>query len=168
MNHGRSGGTSRRSGHGALPTEGEGPRSAVPAVPEPSPLSPSRAPRPGQGHPPPARSGEGELPRHSSGGISYLCAAHGSLCRNIAPWQVAASLAAPAGPLPARRGRLQHPWQRGGQGLPRGFAGAAAGRSPTAFVARISSRPRGRTQRFTAPCPLNRTGLLIIVAPLKG
>lgn len=49
-----------------------------------------------------------------------------------------------------------------GQGLPRGYAGTAAGWCPGAFVARISSRPRG-SRRFTAPCPLNGTGLLIIV-----
>lgn len=78
----------------------------------------SRAPVPDRAPPPPPRRqtrGEESFPVTPRGEVSYLWAAHGSLCRNIAPWQVAASLAAPASPLPARRGRLQHPWQRGGQ-----------------------------------------------------
>lgn len=147
-----------------------GQRSPRPARPEPR--SPSR----GCAHPPPPRRdtrGKESFPSHLRGKVSYLWAPHGSLCRNIAPWQVAASLSAPASPLPARRGRFQHPWQRGGQ-PGTGSREATQGQRQVgalelpAFVVRISSRPRGRTQRCTAPCPLNRTGLLITVAPLKG
>lgn len=97
-----------------MPPEGSRPGFAVPGPAggaEPSPGG-SRAALSRRGS---AHTGEGERPRHIPGGVSYLWAPHGSLCRSTAPWQVAASLAAPASPLPARRGRLQHPWQRGGQ-----------------------------------------------------
>lgn len=141
-------------------TEGEGPRCP----------QRGRAPVPSRAPPPPPRPHTRGRERFPWGEVSYLWAAQGSLCRNISPWQVAA---APASPLPAGGAASSIPGSGAGSrarapGRQRRDSGRLVPCSPPAFVTRISSRPRGRTQRSTAPCPLNPAGLLIIVAPLKG